>query len=92
MGGNKNSILNTDNRVFNYLRKISYRIYMFHPIAIVVMLHLLKDTIFDYLIMQHLFSLLLTIGIATISYKFLKTAFLKRKVKFSKVLSGDNAR
>ncbi|MEN2400352.1 acyltransferase [Flavobacterium sp. MC2016-06] len=68
-----------ENRVFNYLGKISYGLYMYHQILIVASINiLLKFNIANnYLI--YILSIFLTIIISAISYRCLETPFLNKK-------------
>jgi peptidoglycan/LPS O-acetylase OafA/YrhL len=72
-----------ENRVFNYLGKISYGLYMYHQIVMVFVINfILKNFEFNN-VMIYLFSILITILISSISYKFFESPFLKRKDKIS---------
>lgn len=79
--------------ILNYLGKISYGLYMYHPLAIVIVIRT-----FDYFeiinskILLLLCSTLLTVFIAGISYRFMERRFIKLKTKYSKVISGDNVK
>lgn len=74
-----------------YLGKISYGLYMYHPIAIVAILTLLRSVggLNDYVIYP--LSLALSIGIAALSYEYFESFFLKLKTNYSTVKSGDAA-
>ncbi len=83
------SIFNLENTVFNYLGKISYGLYMFHPIAIVIVIKLsILNGIINNLIIYTL-SIGLTIALAACVYELYEKKFLKLKIKYSKVISGD---
>ena len=82
--------ISLENKYFNYLGKISYGLYMFHPIGIVFALYLgiaIKVTS-NWLIYPLCF--ILTIVLATLSYKYFELFFLKFKHKFSKIISGND--
>lgn len=70
------------------LGKVSYGLYMLHPVAMLVLdiayrkLHL-DNSVFVYGFMQGVLTLIVTIIIAKLSYKFLEKPFLKLKSKFS---------
>ena len=75
-------------RFLNYLGSISYGLYMFHPIGIV-----LAITIGNYfeLLTNWFFyplSFLITILISAVSYKYFESFFLKFKNRFSNVASN----
>jgi peptidoglycan/LPS O-acetylase OafA/YrhL len=70
------------------LGKVSYGLYMLHPVAMLVLdiayrkLHL-NNSVCVYGFLQGVLTLVLTIIIAKLSYKFLEKPFLKLKSKFS---------
>jgi len=87
-----------ENRILNYLGKISYGLYMYHVIAIVFCIK-----IFNYLGILHIesfagmiFLLVITTLVAVlfagISYHFMESKFIQMKILFSNILSGDNAK
>lgn len=93
LAANKNSGLILENKIFNYLGKISYGLYMYHFIAIVFSIQVFKYLgILNYHIVLLLSCLLVTILLASISYKFIEKRFIGLKTKYSKVISGDNAK
>lgn len=83
-----------ENRLFSYLGKISYGIYMYHFMIIPIVLISYKYinlgsneimmNIYFYLI-----TLLLTILVAGFSYSFYESKFIKLKRKFTVIESGD---
>jgi peptidoglycan/LPS O-acetylase OafA/YrhL len=87
---NREILISLESGILRYLGKISYGLYMFHPICIVLVLNialLLKQT--SNLLLYPL-SLLTTILIAGLSYKYFESNFLKFKRKFTIVTSGEN--
>lgn len=76
--------------VFKYLGKISYGLYMYHPIAIVLAVHLAKWTGLLNNAFIYPASILMAILLAGLSYKYLESFFLRRKVNYSTVRSGDD--
>ena len=84
--------ISLENTIFNFLGNISYGLYMFHPIGIVLALTICKSTnlISNWFIYP--LSLLLTISIAWFSYNYFEKYFLKFKPKFSKVISGNETK
>jgi|SRR6185369_5279529 len=103
LSSNKLSVVNFNNKFFNYMGKISYGIYMFHPIAIAISFRLvlkeyLPGTQIDYNNTLHfitnatLYLLVMCIVtvISTCSYYCFEKYFLAKKIKFSKILSGDS--
>ncbi len=92
LASNPKPILNLENGYFNYLGKISYGLYMFHPLAIVIILKCLNYFGTNNFFLQLILSTILTIIISSISYHFMEEKFIKMKTKFSKIISGDNAK
>ncbi len=82
--------INLENRFFNYLGNISYGIYMYHPIAIVLSIAFCKSINFNTNWIIYPLSFILTVIIAGLSYKYFESFFLKFKDKFSVILSGNN--
>jgi peptidoglycan/LPS O-acetylase OafA/YrhL len=80
---NKNIKIQLENIYFNYLGNISYGLYMYHPIAIVISIVLCFSIgITDNFILYPL-CLFLTILMASISYKYYELPFLKIKEKYN---------
>jgi peptidoglycan/LPS O-acetylase OafA/YrhL len=83
LAGNKNTILNLENKWLKYLGKISFGIYVFHLIMIDFTYFLVSYLNFE--INKHLLlvmSLILTIIISSISYEFFEKPFINLKNKF----------
>ena len=83
-----------ENRVMNYLGQISYGIYVIHPLLLYVLTRLVKPADFmpDAIasIVIFLSITVLTIGLASLSYKFFEMPFLRLKNKFSVVQSTNS--
>jgi peptidoglycan/LPS O-acetylase OafA/YrhL len=96
---NPTCIYRLQGSALNYLGKISYGIYMYHLICIAFVFHSL-----DYWIdfprrlegwhnaLLYSFSILITIGVSALSYHYLEYPFIRKKRKFTTVISGDDAR
>ncbi len=82
--------ISLENKYFNYLGNISYGLYMYHPIGIILAIYLTVAIGHPTNWLIYPLSLLFTIIIAGLSYKYFETYFLKFKHKFSKVLSGNS--
>ena len=91
LAGNPKAVISLENKVFNYLGKISYGLYMYHAIAIIVSIKVLILLGLNNLFLQYFCSIGITILVAGLSYKFYESYFINLKVKFSKIISGDNA-
>lgn len=93
---NKNSILKLENRFFYFLGKISYGIYMYHMFIVVFSIKIVA-LIFNVKQQFHFFenfiiymaSTGLTILISYLSYQFFEKKFIRLKMYFSKIISGD---
>ncbi|MBF4470294.1 acyltransferase family protein [Flavobacterium sp. HJJ] len=91
LASNEHSLLKLENKLFHYLGKISYGLYMYHPIAIVLTLKILETLRIVNFEIQYILIALVTIVIAGFSYKYFESYFIGKKIKFSKIISGDNA-
>lgn len=81
-----------ENRVFNYLGRISYGLYMFHTIAITISLKLAINLNLtnNYFIIP--VTLLITVVLSHFSFTYFEAYFLKFKNKFVKVPSGNESK
>ena len=80
--------LSLENNTFNYLRNISYGLYMYHPIAIVLALYISLSFNFQTNWVIYPLCLIFTIIMAGLSYKYFESFFLKFKIRYSRILSG----
>ncbi|TBR16707.1 acyltransferase [bacterium] len=91
---NKDSVIKLENKLLNYFGKVSYGLYMYHPIAIYISLSALKHLSInkDSMIVTNLFiytvSLFLTVIFSLLSYFLFERWFLKFKVNFSRIVSA----
>jgi peptidoglycan/LPS O-acetylase OafA/YrhL len=94
LAANPESYVNLENKMMDYLGKISYSIYMWHPIAIVVCLKIATtynpklDGIFSNGL-YYCLTFALTILLSILSYEYFEMRFLKLKQVFTKVTSGN---
>lgn len=88
---NKDRVFSMENIVTNYLGKISYGLYMYNPVAIILSLKLLQYLKITNNYLIYTLSFLLVISIATISYEFFEKRFIRKKVHYSEIISGDEA-
>jgi peptidoglycan/LPS O-acetylase OafA/YrhL len=106
LSSNPRSIVDFENRFFNYLGKISYGIYMFHILSIYMVFRLVDIWLEP---LQQLMpnpehvglvvSVLVVLGstafvvlISTLTYNYLEEPLLRMKSKFSSIVTGDIAK
>ncbi|KAF0198517.1 MAG: acyltransferase [Bacteroidetes bacterium] len=85
-----------ENRAFNYLGNISYGIYLFHNICIISVLNLLiyytnfsgNTVLFN--ILLYLGSMIATLVLSGLSYKYVEDYFLRLKGKYEVIKSSRN--
>ena len=93
---NPDCVANMENKVMDYLGKISYSIYMWHGIAIIFGLHAARainpklDDFFSNAV-YYLVTFALTLAFSAASYEWFEMQFLKFKHLFAKVQSGNLA-
>ncbi len=76
----KNNLkLSLENKTLNYLGRISYGLYMYHPICITIILNIVKSGLKINLLTIYPLSILLTILVSSFSYKYIEKPFLKLK-------------
>ncbi len=89
---NKNTLIGLENKVFDFLGKISFGIYVYH-VMIIYLLGLLLRGRMNFiegpvrLILLLAIILISTITVAWLSYEFFEKPFLKFKNKFAKIQS-----
>ena len=81
--------ISLENRTLNYLGNISYGLYMYHPIGIILAISISLSFGYNTNWILYPLSLILTIIMAAVSYKYFESFFLKSKVRFSNILSGN---
>lgn len=86
------SILNFENEAMNYLGKISYGIYMYHPVVIAASINLGALLHNQSSWLTYSLSISGTIALASISYQYYERPFIRWKGRFSFFKSGDEAR
>jgi peptidoglycan/LPS O-acetylase OafA/YrhL len=90
---NSNRIFSMENTVFNYFGKISYGLYMYHPIVIVLAIKVfLFFEIQNNLILLYLLVFSFTILFSSLSYRYFESVFINKKRKYTQVVSGDSAK
>ena len=96
IASNPSTLISLENGLFAYLGKLSYGLYVYHLFAVVLVLKGLPvivdlqalPTWMGYSLTLGMI-LILTIGISHLSYRYFESYFLRKKVRYSAVLSGD---
>jgi peptidoglycan/LPS O-acetylase OafA/YrhL len=91
MASNEASIITLENKFFNYMGKISYGLYMYHVLVIVIVEKVVMPFFNGNTIVFYVSILFLITAVSSCSYEFIEKRFIKRKIKYSKILSGSNA-
>ena len=87
---NPKRIFSMENKILNYLGKISYGLYMFHSIVIVVVIKICQHFNWSSNFIIYSLTFILLILVSSISYTFFEQYFINKKIKFTTVLSGDS--
>lgn len=82
LAANPKCLISLEYKPLDYLGKISYSIYMYHILVIVIVLKLLALVGINNVIAQNVISVGLTVAVASLSYKYLEEPFVKLKSKF----------
>lgn len=85
----KNRVVSLDNNLFDFLGKISFGIYVYHPLVILLYAHflgILNDRWYNYCLVFALITFT-TILVAYLSYEYYERRFIKLKEKYSVVRS-----
>ncbi len=89
----KNRIISLENKVCNFLGKISFGIYVIHPLIITLFSKITgqftEASVVNYAFVT-LSIILLTILLAYLSYRFFEQPFLKQKRLFSSIQSSNS--
>ena len=94
LAANPKSLINLENKVLDYLGKISYSIYMWHNVAIILGFHIARaynpqlDDFFSNAIYYGV-TFIFTLILSTASYELYEKQFLRFKHLFAKVQSGN---
>jgi peptidoglycan/LPS O-acetylase OafA/YrhL len=86
---NAYSLIKLEFAPLNYLGKISYGLYMYHPFAIVIAIHTCQAMGYSHYVVLYPLAIALTVGISAVSYRFLETPFMSMKKKYTRVESGS---
>ncbi|GAB3978916.1 acyltransferase [Spirosoma terrae] len=86
LAANPNSVINLENKFFNFMGKISYGTYMYHPVVIVLSLYVIRQFIpygLGFSVLLYVASYALTTLVAWVSYEYFEKQFLKLKDRFA---------
>jgi peptidoglycan/LPS O-acetylase OafA/YrhL len=94
---NPKFVFKLDNRVFNFLGNISYGIYMYHMLVVVFIIRFVHNVMgvhnsFQANFLYYTLSILVTIGVAALSFYFYEKPFMRLKKRFTVVVSGEDAK
>lgn len=96
---NPKSWLKLEHPILHTLGKISYGLYMYHMLIITAVIHTLAPLIpeasrngFSANLLFYVASFSISIAISYLSYRFFESRFIRMKSRFTKVVSGDDAR
>ncbi|MBB6327773.1 peptidoglycan/LPS O-acetylase OafA/YrhL [Algoriphagus iocasae] len=86
----ENPILNLENNFFNFIGKLSYGIYVYHKLIVLLLVPFVKFLPFPNglkLTTLAVLSLVLTLAISYLSFHYFEKAFLKLKSKYTTIKS-----
>ena len=94
---NPRTIISTENKVLNFLGKISYGLFAYHMSILFLLAYLLRGITFNindtiFVIGLYLLTLIVAIPVAYFSYEFFEKRFLNLKQKYAKVKSSDTGK
>jgi peptidoglycan/LPS O-acetylase OafA/YrhL len=89
---NPKSLFSLENKLFNYLGKVSYGLYMFHPLAIVCAIKCCLWLNYPYNILIYPLAITIAVVLSAFSYHFFEKYFIRKKIKYSAIISGDNVK
>jgi peptidoglycan/LPS O-acetylase OafA/YrhL len=88
----KNRIINLENKIFNFLGKISYGIYVVHPLITLYVskiIHFDSEKFINYIIVYGL-CVAATLVVSYLSHEYFEKWFLKLKINYITVKSRDS--
>jgi peptidoglycan/LPS O-acetylase OafA/YrhL len=91
LAANKKVIFSLENKLWHYLGKISFGLYMYHFIAITLTRQFVNHFPFISHWVQFSLMLGLTVLMAACSYHFYEKFFIRRKIRYANnIITGDN--
>lgn len=94
VSSNPKPLISLENKLFDYLGKISYGIYVYHFIIIIILSNVLKGHVAQSLsgyIFLYIFVIGCTLIIASLSYKYYELRFLNLRKKYT-IIQSSNSR
>jgi peptidoglycan/LPS O-acetylase OafA/YrhL len=92
LSANTKTVFSLENRVMNYLGKISYGLYIYHPLAIVCAIRLCVKLQWSAVVVLYVLSLVIAVILSAVSYHFYERFFIRKKAAYSVLVTGDDAR
>lgn len=96
LAANPKAIFSLEYSFFDFMGRISYGFYVYHTISILVALKFIPQLFSEYGLVfkgsMYIFCFAFTTVISYLSYAYFETRFLKLKHRFSKVISGPEAK
>jgi len=86
---NPEILISLEAKPFRYLGKISYGLYMYQPIAIALAFQIALFFGQAFNLIFYTLSIVITVAMSALSYKYFESYFLKFKGKFSTLVSGE---
>jgi len=90
----KNRIINLENTVFSYIGKLSFGLYVYHPLVIILAYKYLNFNLFESLYLNvvsvFVFVFFATLSVSHISYFYFERWFLNLKSRYSVVDSSNS--
>ncbi len=88
---NPNTLISLENKILNFIGRLSYGIYMYHMIIIYLLSYIFQyyELKFNYYAIQIL-VLIITFIVSKFSYKYIESWFLVLKYRFMVVKSSNN--
>ena len=95
LAGNQRTILTLNSTPLDYAGKVSYGLYMYHPLMIVIAIRFVGSHMARYSATANIMFYACSIGLAgvvsVLSYELFEKPCLRLKSRFSPITTGDNA-
>jgi peptidoglycan/LPS O-acetylase OafA/YrhL len=89
-----NPVLNLENKMFNFFGKISYGLYVYHPLIIFATIPVVEWMTSDYwtqAILLFIIAFIFSVLVSHLSYQYFEKPFLKLKGRFAIIKSSADA-